>query len=81
MPLMVDIVVNCQTWHEPHTQLRYAATISTIKARNFIDFIIIQFYNNFKKLWKQLNKELSELPEDDPQGAETCRSKCSYIKD
>ena len=59
----------------------YAATISTIKTWNFIDFIIIQFYNNFKKLWKQLNEELSELPEDDPQGVETCRSKCSYIRD
>ena len=31
---------------------RYAATISTIKACNFIDFIIIQFYNNFKKTLK-----------------------------
>ena len=29
----------------------------------------------------QLNKELSELPEDDPQGVETCSSKCSYTKD
>ena len=38
---MVDIVAD---------MLRYAATISTIKACNFIDFIIIQFYNNFKKL-------------------------------
>ena len=28
----------------------YAATISTIEAFNFIDFIIILFYNNFKTL-------------------------------
>ena len=61
--------VHYQTRHEPHTQLICAATISTIEACNFIDFIIIQFYNNFKKSWKQLNKELSELPEDDLKGS------------
>ena len=33
---------------------RYAATISTIEACNFIDFIIIQFYNNFKKVESNL---------------------------
>ena len=29
----------------------------------------MQFYNNFKKIWKQLNTELSELPEDDLKGS------------
>ena len=45
---MVDIVaayLSCVCG----SQLRYAATISTIKACNFIDFIIILFYNNLKK--------------------------------
>ena len=57
-----------QTRHEPHTQLRYAATISTVEACNFIDFIIIQFYNNFSKKLKATYKELSELPEDNLKG-------------
>ena len=36
-----ELRVHYQTRHEPHTQLRYAATIPTIEACNFIDFIII----------------------------------------
>ena len=79
------LLVRYHTRHEPYTQLRYAATYSTIKAFTFID-ILSTYYILSYDLINILNLKSNLVrtfwaPWRWSWRIETCRSKYCHIKD